>query len=453
LAVPVLHGAEGLLPWEVQKQTLDNGLDVLVVEMPEFKDVVNINVLILAGSRNEIEAGRSGLAHLFEHIAFRHRYEDPSQSYDNRIEQLGAFDNAWTWFDVTYYHPVSFASNLEELIALQAERFVSMDFSERIYRTEAGAVLGEYRRIASDPSLRMDEVLIDLAYGPEHGYGHTTMGYLADVQDMPNSYTSGKAFYETYYRPNNAVLLVTGDVQAEEVFRLAKMHFGPWQRGEIPELPDVQPFQGPKQGYVPWQADVPPRLIWAYLVPAFDPESREGAVLQLLPELIAGETSPLYQKLRYELQLATEMAVQRRSAEGFDGRLLETALRLDKEKFDRQGGVLFEQAQELLQAGFQDLHSFSQRPGAAETLAALKSRYRYDLLAALNSPHNVAETLAGYYRFQRDPNVLQTLVDSVQRIEPADVDAYASRYLVPERNVAVTMSHQADRQQDEEKAP
>ena len=127
LAVPTASAAD-VFPYEIHKKTLDNGLDVLVIPTPEFKDVVNWNTLILAGSRNEIERGRSGLAHLFEHIAFRHKFEDPENSYDTRIEAIGAFDNAWTWFDVTYYHPVTFASNIEELAAVQAERFLGMDF-------------------------------------------------------------------------------------------------------------------------------------------------------------------------------------------------------------------------------------------------------------------------------------------------------------------------------------
>ncbi len=427
-------------PYEVQKRTLPNGLDVIVIETPEFADVINVNTLILAGSRNEVEKGRSGLAHLFEHIAFRHRFEEPANSYDTRIDAMGAFDNAWTWFDVTYYHPVTFSTNLEALIDLQAERFVDMQFSESIYRTEAGAVLGEYRRIASDPSLRMDEVLIDLTYGPGHGYGHTTIGYLADVEDMPNSFKSGQAFYQTYYRPNNAVVIVAGDVKADSVFRLVEEAYGSWQRGPTPEMPDVMPVKGPKYGHVPWNAEVPPRITQAYLIPPFVPGSTDAAVLGLLPELIAGQTSPIFQELRYEKELATDMFVGRQSAEGFDARLLETSLRLDDAKFKAQGSAMFKEVEAILDRGVAGLSKFSQRPDAAATLAALKSRYRYDLLASLNSPHNMAEVFAWYYRFDRDPQVLDKLVAAVERLTPEDIDRYAARYFVPANKAIVTMS-------------
>lgn len=427
-------------PYEVQKRVLPNGLDVVVIETPEFADVINVNTLILAGSRNEVEKGRSGLAHLFEHIAFRHRFEDPANSYDTRIDAMGAFDNAWTWFDVTYYHPVTFSTNLSSLIDLQAERFVDMKFSESIYRTESGAVLGEYRRSASDPSLRMDEVLIDLTYGPGHGYGHTTIGYLADVEDMPNSFKSGRAFYETYYRPNNAVVIVAGDVKAENVFQLVEKAYGSWQRGAIPEMPDVAPIQGPKYGHVDWSSEVPPRLTHAYMVPPFEPGSTDSAVLGLMPELIGGQTSPVFQELRYNKKLATEMFVGGQSAEGFDSRLLETSLRLDDAMFRTKGSAMFKEVEGILDRGLAGLGGFSQRPGAASTLAALKSRYRYDLLGSLNSPHNMAEVFAWYYRFNRDPQVLDKMVAAVEKLTPQDIDRFAARYFIPSNKAVVTMS-------------
>jgi zinc protease len=286
----------------------------------------------------------------------------------------------------------------------------------------------------------MDEVLIDLAYGQKHGYGHTTIGYLPDVEDMPNSYRSGKAFYETYYRPNNAVVIVTGDVKAPEVFSMVEQAYGPWKQGKVPELPDPAKLNGPKRGHVDWEADVPPRMTYAYMIHPFDPGSTESAVMSLMPELIAGRTAPLYQELRYEKKVATEMGVARQPAEGFDARLLETSVRFDKEKYDAQGKTLLAETEGALDRGFGELKQFSRRPDAQQTLDALKSRYRNDLLAALNSPHNMAETFAWYYRFERDPEVLDTMVTAVERLKPADVDAYAARYFVPSNKVVVTMA-------------
>lgn len=440
LVVPIASAGE-FFPYEVHKKTLDNGLDVIVIPTPEFKDVVNWNTLILAGSRNEIEAGRSGLAHLFEHIAFRHKFEDPENSYDTRIEAIGAFDNAWTWFDVTYYHPVTFASNVVDLAEVQAERFVSMDFTERIYRTEAGAVLGEYRRNASNPGLRMDEVLSDLIYGREHGYGHTTIGYIADVEDMPNSYKSGKAFYEQYYRPNNAVVVVSGDVDTDQIFKLAQEYYGSWEPREIPDLPEPPPVDGPKRGHVPWDSDVPPRMTVAWVVPTYEPGTKTGAVLSLIGELLSGQTAPLFQELRYEKKVATAFNVGGASAMGFDPRPLEANVRLDKGMFDERGKALLEETEKDIIEGFDAMKSFSSRPDAEETLEALKSKFRYDMLSGLDSAHDIAQTFALFYRFDRSPDVLDEIVESVQQLEPGDIDEFAKKYFVPSNRVVVTMAY------------
>ena len=440
VSIPIKSYGE-FFPYPVKKRTLKNGLDVLVIPTPEFKGVLTWNLMVLAGSRNEVEKGRSGLAHLFEHIAFRHKFEDKANSYDTRIEALGAFDNAWTWFDVTYYHPVTFASNLEQLAALQAERMVAMDFSEQIYRTEAGAVLGEYRRIASDPGLRMGEVQSDLMYGRRHGYGHSTMGYLADVKDMPNSYRSGRRFYQQYYRPNNAILLVAGDVEPDKVFALAEKNYGPWRSKKTPRLRRPRPVNGPKRGHVPWASDVPPRMTVAYQVPAFDPASKDGAAILLISELLGGNTAPLFKKLRYEDKVATSFSAGGWSAMGFHARPFEASVRFDKDVFDKQGSALLKKTEADIIAGFDALKSFSTGSDAAETLAALKSKARYDMLGGLNSAANVAQVFLWFYRFNRSVDVLDDVMATVDGLTPADIDAFARKHFVAKNRVVVTMTH------------
>ena len=142
-----------VFPYAIHKRTLANGLDVIVIETPEFKDVLSYNTLVLAGARNETESGKTGLAHLFEHILFRHRYGGEEGGYEERMSRLGTHNNAWTWFDVTFYHPLTFTSNLtgkhlrtEDLpgvLPLESSRFSGLDFDEKIFKTETGAVLGE----------------------------------------------------------------------------------------------------------------------------------------------------------------------------------------------------------------------------------------------------------------------------------------------------------------------
>ena len=432
-------------PYPVAKKTLTNGMDVIVIETPEFKDVLSYNTLVLAGARNETGKGKTGLAHLFEHILFRHRWMGRLNGYDQIINKIGAFNNAWTNFDVTYYHPLTFTFNLEaradrpSLPQLEAERFTKLDFSEEIFKTEAGAVLGEYRRNASNPGLNMMERLLALSF-PDHSYGHSTIGYLEDVHDMPNEYQGALDFYSTYYRPNNVVLLVVGDVQTENIFSMADQLYGDWQPADQPVILEPGPTNGPKKERIWWEADVPPRVSYAYRMPAFN-TSREGAIGQLLPELLAGETAPLFQKLRYEKKSASSLRMYSGHYESFHPRLLELSAVLFKEKYQEGGEAYFEDVITDMDQGFQDLKDFSSIEGSEGLLKDLKAKLLYDFLAILNSPANIAQIFAWYYRFDRDPQVLDVLMEQVQAVQPAEIDAFASQHFVEANRVIVTMAH------------
>lgn len=444
-------------PYTVYKTTLPNGLDVLIIETPEFKDVLSFNTLVLAGARNELERGKTGFAHLFEHIMFRHRFNGVANGYDEEINKLGAFNNAWTWFDVTYYHPLTFASNLETrsvqrggksetqvgLLELESSRFSKLDFDEKIFQTEAGAVLGEYRKSATQPELKMEEQLAEMAF-PKHSYGHTTIGYYEDVVDMPNKYQAAVDFYNTYYRPNNCVLIVAGDVRQAAILPKIQKQYGAWQKRDVPPINLADPPQtAEKRSHINWEAGVPPRIWIAFKMPAHKTGSVETAVEQLLPELLVSESAPLYQKLRFQKKTASSLnfAEGTLGYESFDPRLLIINARLYKEKFTGDGKAYFEEVITDVNQALTDLAHFSSQPEAVKLLEVVKNKYTYDFLAGLSSPANVAQTLAWYYRFERDPQVLDNLLASVQKLRPQDFDAFAQKYFVPENRLIVTVSH------------
>jgi zinc protease len=439
LALVAGSASAQFFPYPVQKKTLPNGLDVVVIETPEFKDVLSFNTLIMAGSGRENEKGRTGLAHLFEHIMFRHNHDTP-QAYAPAIEELGAFNNAFTWYDITYYHPLTFTANLERLAALEGSRFQGLHYSERVFRTEAGAVYGEYRRGASDPGLRLEEVLGDLMYGPAHGYGHSTIGYLPDVKDMPNAYKSAAAFYDAYYRPNNAIVVVAGDVKADRVFAAVEKSYGNWKQKKTPEQPDPKAFNGPKKQHETWESDIPPRVLVAYMVPPYVPGSPEAGTMDVLGELMGGETAPLYKKLRYEEQVASSLGVDNTSSVGFDARPLATYVTVAKDKYDAQGMPLLDRIDGDVSSAFEGLASFSSQPDAAKRLDAIKSQLRYDILSSFNSPGNIAQNFASYYRLSRDPQVLEKVAAGIANLTPADVDAFAKKYFTPKNRVTVTLT-------------
>jgi zinc protease len=435
-----------VFPYSIHKKTLPNGLDVIVIETPEFKDVLSYNTLVIAGARNETEKGKTGLAHLFEHILFRHRWNGVENGYDDLITRLGAHNNAFTSYDITFYHPLTFTGNLvgtSELpgvLPLEAARFTALDFTEKIFRTEAGAVLGEYRRNASFPGLKMSERLLALMF-PHHPYGHTTIGYYDDVVNMPNVYEAAVRFYDTYYRPNNCVLIVAGDVRADDIFARAEPYYRNWPRKDVPPiLPAGEPPKKEQREHVAWDADVAP-IVWvSYRMPAFRTGGVETAVGQVLSELLATPAAPLYRKLRFEKQTASNFFLN--ADESLDPRTLTAGAQLYKDKHAQRGAAYFDEVAGDIIAGMDELKSFSKQKDAKKLLDTLKSKYRYDFLAAMSSPAVIARNFAWYYRFDRDPEVFEKLLQSVQQLTPRDIENFARKYFVPENRVVLRLSYQ-----------
>lgn len=437
----------------VHKVTLDNKLDVIFIEMPEFKDVLSLNMLVLAGARNEVEKGKTGFAHLFEHIMFRHKYGDIVNGYDDAINKLGAFNNAWTWFDVTFYHPLTFTFNLDSkilpngesfpgILELEASRFTSLAFDEKIFKTESGAVLGEYRKSATDPGLAIEEKLLELAYSV-HSYGHTTIGYLQDVVEMPKHYDHAVWFYDTYYRPNNCILVIAGDVRKDELLPKIEKAFGKWQYKETLKVTLSDPVQTvEKRGHVSWDADVPSRIHVAFKVPSYRTGSKATAVGQILPELLVSESAPMFKKLRFDKQTVSSLSFYGGTGyyQGFDPRLINCSARLFVDQFKQKGMEYLEEVERDIIEGFEQLKEFSSMPNSAEILELIKSKYKYDFLATFDSPANVAETFALQYRFERDPDVLNKLIQSVQELTPTDIDEFAKSFFVENNRTIVTMT-------------
>jgi zinc protease len=446
-----LHGGatsaatERVFPYPVHKKTLPNGLDLVVIETPEFKEVLSLNTLVLAGSRNETEPGKSGLAHLFEHILFRHRHGGVEGGYDDGITRLGAFNNASTWPDTTFYYPLTFTANLDRLLELESARFTALDFDEAIFKTEAGAVLGEYRRIASSPSLKLSEKQLELLF-PHHPYGHTVIGYYEDVVDMPNEYRAAVEFYDTYYRPNNSVIVVSGDVKAEVTLAKVGSFYQDWKRKDVPQVPLTGSApQREQRQHVGWNADVAPLLWVSHRMPAFRPGTGEAAVAQLLRELLVAEAAPLYKKLRYEKRWVSALYFADDSEfESFDPAALTLAAQLFPEEMSVKGRRYFDEVASEIVTGIEDLKTFSQAADASRSLATLKSKYRYDFLAALASPAAIARIFAWYYRFDRDPEVLDKMLEAVARLTPPDIDRFAATHFVPANRAILTLAREEE---------
>jgi zinc protease len=447
---PKPEAAPKFFPYQIHQRTLPNGLNVFVIPTPEFKDMVTYATPVFAGSRNETQAGKTGLAHLFEHIMFRHEYGGKPGGYEEAIQRLGADNNAWTSYDMTFYHPFSFAANLvgpvqtpegstPGIIDLESSRFKNLTVDRKTFQVEAGAVLGEYRRIFSFPTEKMIEVMSPVAF-PDHPYGHTVIGYLRDVENMPNAWDAAWEFFHNYYTPNDVAIVVVGDVNPQKLFPVIEKAYSNWKPVTTPKIP-VPPFPpDEKPVHVNWEADVAPHIMLSYHTPADDPAGVDGAMALILPELLTSRSAPLYQKLRYQKQTVTNLSPYM-MPESTDPHWMVLDAELSLDRFKSSGSKYIADVQNDMINGVEELKNFSRQPDAAHTLEVIKSKVKNDFLAQLNTTENISEVFSTYYRFKRDPNVLDHLMQAVVALKPSDVDAYARKYFNAEGRLVGTLWH------------
>ncbi len=179
--------ASDVLPFKATERTLPNGLKVIVVPSG-FPNLVTVEIPVQTGSRNEVEPGKSGFAHFFEHLMFRGTPENPPEKYRQIMSKAGARDNASTSDDYTHYYSTFAKEHLERVLALYADMFQHLAYSEADFKTEARAILGEYNKNSAEPIRKLLEVQREQFY-KVHTYKHTTMGFITDVENMPGEYT------------------------------------------------------------------------------------------------------------------------------------------------------------------------------------------------------------------------------------------------------------------------
>src|ERR1041384_1087204 len=224
---PTPPSGDDVLPFSATETTLGNGLKVIVIPTG-FPNLVSIRIPVRTGSRNEVEPGKSGFAHFFEHLMFRGSQNYTTEKYNAVIKEMGADSNAFTSDDLTVYHILAGKAALPRIVEIEADRFQHLKYSEPDFEKEARAVLGEYNKGASNPLQKMFEALFDHAF-TRHTYKHTTIGFLKDIENMPHEFAYSRQFFDRYYRPDNVTLVVVGDVDTEALWKLIEQHYGSWK--------------------------------------------------------------------------------------------------------------------------------------------------------------------------------------------------------------------------------
>ncbi len=424
-------GAEArILPYPIHQKQLANGLNVVTVPYPS-PGLAAFYIVVRAGSRDEIEPGKTGFAHFFEHMMFRGTDKYPKEKYSDVLKGTGASANANTSEDRTVYHMTGNAAKLETMFEVEADRFQNLKYSVQDFKTEAGAVKGEYIKNSASPYVQLEEKIAETAF-QAHTYGHTTMGYFKDIVAMPDQYDYSREFFRRFYRPEHTTILVVGSVTPKAVEALADRYFGRWPRGAYVSIIPQEPVQSATRYTHLQQAGFPPFLSLNYKGPAFSDTGMDVPALDVLSAILFSEKSDLYKKLVLHEQKVRSLGGG--CSDARDPGLISISASLVQAD-DLQGVK-----DEIVRA----LEVAKTKPVDARVLAETKSHLRYSFLMGLDNPTDIAESLSHYTWLTGDPEALNRLYALYEKVTAGDLLRVANKYFVNTALTVATLSPAAD---------
>lgn len=413
-ATPAQPASRPVLDLPHVQTELANGLRVIAIRTPT-PGTVSIQIPVQTGSRNEVEPGKSGFAHFFEHMMFRGTPKYPADAYAAAVQAAGGDQNAFTDDDWTNYYINATTADLEKLIEIEADRFMNLAYTEEQFRTEALAVKGEYLKNYANPLLKGFERLQALAF-TAHTYRHTTMGFLEDIDDMPNELAYSREFFQRWYRPEYTSVIIAGDIDLAATVALVEKHWGGWQRGSHTVDVPTEPAQtAPRYEHLPWAGPTLPWMLVAWKSPAFTVDAVDTAALDVIGEMHFGRTSELYEDLVVKRQLVDTLQVS--PARSRDPGLFTLALRLTAP----------EHAPEVVAAIDQALLRVRAAPVDPTRLDATRSRLRYALASSMNSAAGTAAVVASFVHYGRDVATLERYFSQLDALDGEDLLAVGNR--------------------------
>ena len=418
--------AGSIFPYTYTVETLPNGLKVIIIPM-ESPGLVSYYSVVRTGSRDEVEPGKTGFAHFFEHMMFRGTKKYPGPVRDSIVTSIGASGNAYTSDDITAYYYNFAAEDLERVIELEGDRFQNLHYEEGVFQTEAGAVYGEYRKNITSPFAVLNEKMKELAFDV-HTYRHTTIGFEADVKAMPQQFEYSKSFFSRFYRPENVVLVVAGDIDAQKTLAMIKKHYGGWQKGYVaPKVVPEPPQKGERTTEVSYPGRTLPILTIAYKGEAFDAKNKHLAAAMLLGELAFGENSDLNKKL-----FLKEQKIQ----------FLSPSVPMNRDQGLFQIYSMVKKAEDINYVRdevYRTIEEFKAKPVDAKKLSDLKRRNKYNFLMGLDTPSRVTGGLARVVAITGGIEAIDDLYASFDAVTARDIQNAAQQYFVPERRSVIVL--------------
>lgn len=407
----------------VFEATLPNGLKVLLVEEPKAP-VVTIQVWYKVGSRNE-PVGKTGISHMLEHMMFKGTPTIGPKQFDLIVQRSGGQDNAFTTADYTAYYEDFAADRVLLGLGLEADRMAHLLLDEKEFLPERQVVMEERRlRIEDQPANLLGEVMRATAF-LAHPYRWPVIGWPSDIE----GYTREDLvrYFRAHYAPNNAILIVAGDINKDALLVRIQELFGKIPRGpEVPRVGTVEPKQqGERRAYVKRDAELPVFSAVYHVPNLTHPDSFALDVLAYV--LGGGQSSRLHQSVVYEKRLAAYAAAD------YSG------IHADPNLFGLSAGPLpGKTAEEVEQAIYAEVERVQREPVSERELQKAKNQITSEFIFAQDSVHRLARLL-GEFEAVASWRLLAGYLDGIQKVTAADVTRVAREYLTKENRTAAIL--------------
>lgn len=424
-----------IAPLKIRERTLLNGLKVVSVQ-DNTSPTVAIHVWYNVGSKDDPQ-GRSGFAHMFEHMMFKSTKNMPNEKMDRLTEDVGGFNNASTWDDFTNYYEVVPSNHLETLLWAEADRMINLNVDETNFSSERDVVKEEFRqRILANPyGMLFGQYLEKLSF-TTHPYMRPGIGNLDELSAATPA--DAREFYRTFYRPDNAYLIVVGDFNQKQLDAWTNKYFGKIKRpnGAIPRVTAVEPERTVEKRHMQTAPNVPfPAVAITYLAP---PSKSADVPALRVAELIlsGGESSRLYQELVYRQQIAQEAA--------FTG-----DIRVDR-------GLLYFYAiaseantpEALEKALLAELQKIQTAPVSDKELEKAKNQLITRKVQELETNDGKAIAIERAVAYEGDPKAVNSDIRQLQAVTAADVQRVMKKYFTDKNRVVIYYRNQAENKEN-----
>ncbi|HEY2710923.1 MAG TPA: pitrilysin family protein [Chthoniobacterales bacterium] len=410
-------------PLHFERESLPNGLEIYSVA-DHSSPTVAVQVWYHVGSKDDPQ-GRSGFAHLFEHMMFKGNEHLSPDTFDNLTENIGGENNAFTAEDMTVYHEIVPSNYLQPILWAEAERMSSLALNESNFNSERDVVKEEYRqRILANPYGEFYLDTIKNSYAV-HPYKRPGIGSISDLD--ASKLPEVRAFHSTFYRPDNATLIVVGDFQPNELEDWVKKYFGAIRRPaeKIPRVTTREPARTEDRKIVEYSAKAPlPAIAITWLAPSL--RSEDEPALELAGEILSGgQSSRLYQSLVYQQQIAQQASLGADLKQDLGLLTARMILASGKSPNDAEH-ALMQQLDQVLRDGV-----------TPAELEKAKTRFLTAKLLERETNNGKASALGEAAVLYGDPSRVNTDLAKLQAVTTNEIKEVLNRYLSGKKKVTI----------------